>query len=127
MRSSCRIAAVLLFALASSAMSADWRQFRGPTGQGTSGEKELPVKWSADDHITWKVKLPGAGASSPIVLGGRIYITCYSGYRLDTKEPGNQEDLRRHLLCLNRKDGRAVWSKGLTPVLPGHRHSGGGP
>src|SRR5262245_969526 len=126
MRSSCRIAALLLFALASSAMGADWPQFRGPTGQGTSDEKGLPVHWSADHNIAWKVKLPGAGASSPIVLGGRIYITCYSGYGMDTKEPGNQEDLRRHLLCLNRKDGRAIWSKDFTPVLPEHRYSGEG-
>src|SRR5262245_41732287 len=126
MRSCCRIAAVLLCIFASSAMSADWRQFRGPTGQGTSGEKGLPVKWSADDNIAWKVKLPGAGASSPIVLGGRIYITCYSGYGMDTKEPGKQEDLRRHVLCLDRKDGNVIWSKDSTPVLPEHRYSGEG-
>src|SRR5262245_66423209 len=99
---------LLLFAPCAAAR-ADWRQFRGPTGQGVSKEKGLPVQWSADSNIAWKVKLPGAGASSPIILGKRIFITCYSGYGMDTKKPGEQKDLRRHLLCLDQI-GRASCS-----------------
>ncbi len=108
------------------ALGADWRQFRGPTGQGTSDETGLPVRWSAQDNIAWKVKLPGAGASCPIVLGKRIYITCYSGYGMDAKEPGKQEDLRRHLLCIDRKDGKTLWAKTFEPVLPEHNYKGEG-
>src|SRR5436309_13325865 len=116
---------LLLFA-SCTAWSADWRQFRGPTGQGISDEKGLPLKWSAQDNIAWKVKLPGAGASSPILLGKRIYITCYSGYGMDTKNPGKQADLRRHVLCLDRADGKTVWVKEFEPVLPEHRYEGEG-
>src|SRR5262249_4583126 len=45
---------------------------------------------------------------------------------MDTKEPGKQEDLRRHLLCLERRDGKVSWSKEFEPVLPEHRYSGEG-
>ncbi|HYT90460.1 MAG TPA: PQQ-binding-like beta-propeller repeat protein [Gemmataceae bacterium] len=122
-----RAACVLLVLFASGTVfSADWRQFRGPTGQGTSDEKGLPLRWSSQENIAWKVKLPGAGASCPIILGKRVYITCYSGYGMDTKEPGKQEDLRRHLLCLDRGNGKMIWSKEFAPVLPEHRYTGEG-
>jgi outer membrane protein assembly factor BamB len=122
-----RTAYVLLF-LTAPAMtwSADWRQFRGPTGQGISDQRGLPVRWSSQDNIAWKVKLPGAGASCPIILGQRVYLTCYSGYGMDTKAPGKQEDLRRHLLCLDRADGKLIWSKEFEPILPEHRYAGEG-
>src|SRR6476660_6439705 len=95
-----RNAGVLLLAVAvCAAVGADWRQFRGPGGQGVSEEKGLPTEWSASKNIVWKVKLPGAGASSPVVLGRRVFVTCYSGYGLDAKDPGKMEGLRRHLLC----------------------------
>lgn len=116
----------LLFFVPCMALCADWRQFRGPTGQGVSEEKGLPVQWSAERNIAWKVKLPGAGASCPVILGKGIYITCYSGYGMDAKEPGKQEDLRRHLLCLDRADGTTIWSKEFEPVLPEHKYSGEG-
>src|SRR4051794_8445125 len=127
MRRYYQAAGVLLLVLAPcAAPAADWPQFRGPTGQGVSDEKQLPVRWSSDNNIAWKVKLPGAGASSPVIVGKRVYITCYSGYGLDAKDPGKQEDLRRHLLCLDRADGNVLWSKEFEPVLPEHKYAGEG-
>jgi outer membrane protein assembly factor BamB len=127
MPSSHRLCCVLLLLFAPcTAWGADWPQFRGPTGQGTSEDTRVPVRWSSQENIAWKVKLPGAGASCPVILGKRIFITCYSGYGLDTKEPGKPEDLRRHLLCLDRGDGKVLWSKDFDPVLPEHRYSGEG-
>lgn len=117
--------ALLLLAGMSTAMAADWRQFRGPDGQGVSKETGLPTEWSAAKNIVWKVKLPGAGASSPITLGKRIYITAYSGYGFDRKEPGKQENLRRHVVCLDRADGKTVWTKEFMPLLPEHDYSRG--
>lgn len=122
-RSAC---VLLVVALATTAFAADWTRFRGPTGQGISSEKNLPIKWSAEDNIAWKVKLPGAGASSTITLGKRIFITCYSGYGMENKNPGKQEDLKRHLLCLDRADGKVLWSKEFEPLLPEHRYAGEG-
>ena len=62
------------------AASPDWSCFRGPTGMGTSEAKGLPETWSQDQNLAWKTKLPGPGASSPVVFGDRIYITCYTGF-----------------------------------------------
>jgi outer membrane protein assembly factor BamB len=104
----------------------DWQQFRGPGGLGISDEKGLPTEWSAERNIVWKVKLPGAGASSPVTQGDRVFVTCYSGYGLDAKSPGKQEDLRRHLLCLDRKTGKPKWAKEFEPALPEHKYQGEG-
>lgn len=127
MQSLHRILCLCLLALAVGGTSgADWRQFRGPGGLGVSDEKGLPVEWSAEKNIVWKVKLPGAGASCPVTQGNRVYLTCYSGYGMDVKEPGKMEDLRRHLVCLDRATGKTLWAKEFEPLLPEHKYAGEG-
>src|SRR5262249_5302556 len=122
-----RFASFLVFVAAiGAANAADWQQFRGPAGQGISDEKGLPTEWSADKNIAWKVKLPGAGASCPVTHGKRVFVTCYSGYALEVKDPGKMEELRRHLLCLDRATGDVIWSKEFEPVLPEHKYEGEG-
>jgi outer membrane protein assembly factor BamB len=106
--------------------TADWRQFRGPGGLGTSTDKGLPTTWSSKKNIVWKTKLPGPGGSSPVTVGNRVFVTCYSGYALDPKDPGKMEDLRRHLLCLDRMNGNVLWTKEFEPVLPEHKYAGEG-
>ncbi len=54
---------------------ADWPQFRGPTGQGVSEERGLPLTWSENKNVRWKVAIPGRGWSSPVVQGDRIWLT----------------------------------------------------
>jgi outer membrane protein assembly factor BamB len=109
-------------------MGADWLQFRGPGGLGISDEKGLPIEWSADKNIAWKVKLPGAGASCPVTKGNRVFVTCYSGYGVtpDGKDAGKMDDLRRHLLCLDRATGETRWAKEFQPVFPEHKYAGEG-
>ncbi|OAI54831.1 hypothetical protein AYO44_03145 [Planctomycetaceae bacterium SCGC AG-212-F19] len=116
---------VLMTAIGISA-AADWRQFRGPNGLGVSEEKNLPVEWSGEKNIVWRVKLPGAGASSPVTQGNRVFVTCYSGYGMDPKEPGEMNDLRRHLVCLDRATGKTLWAKEFQPLLPEHKYAGEG-
>ncbi|HEV3440215.1 MAG TPA: PQQ-binding-like beta-propeller repeat protein [Gemmata sp.] len=115
-----------IFLLAFSAIAADWRQFRGPGGLGTSDEKDLLTEWSDQKNIVWSVKLPGAGTSCPITVGDRIFLTCYTGYAQEVKEPGKMEDLRRHLLCIDRKTGKTLWAKEYEPDLPEHKYQGEG-
>lgn len=117
---------LFLFVLAGAALGADWRQFRGEGGQGVSTEKGLPVEWSEMENIVWKAVLPGAGASCPVTAGKRVFVTCYSGYGLDVKNPGNMDDLRRHLLCLDRDTGKTLWAKEFMPSLPEHKYVGEG-
>lgn len=55
----------------------DWPQFRGPSGQGVSEARGLPLEWSESKNIAWKVPVPGSGWSSPVVGGGRVWLTTY--------------------------------------------------
>jgi outer membrane protein assembly factor BamB len=105
------------------AAASDWPGFRGPGGLGVSADKNLPVKWSSKDNLVWRVKLPGSGASSPIVWGDKVFVTCYSGYGI-TPKGGSVDQLRRHLLCLDRKDGTILWSKEIAATLPEQAYTG---
>jgi outer membrane protein assembly factor BamB len=100
------------------AMAADWPQFRGPGGLGIAPDHGLPVTWSDESNLVWKTELPGPGSSSPIVVGNRVFLTCYSGYGLPGKHPGNRADLKRHVLCLNRKSGKPVWQRDVAAAQP---------
>lgn len=84
---------------------------------GISESKGLPLHWSLTENIAWKAKLPGPGASSPIVFGERIYITSYSGFFVPG-EKGNKEDLTRHLVALKRVDGTVLWDQKVKAKLP---------
>jgi len=90
--------------------AADWPQFRGPGGRGQSSQTGLPTKWDAETKVVWKTELPGPGASCPVTLGDQIFLTCYSGYGVDESNPGDANQLQRHLLCLNAADGRILWN-----------------
>jgi outer membrane protein assembly factor BamB len=90
--------------------AADWLQFRGPGGGGVAPGTNLPATWSDNENIAWKTDLPGPGSSSPIVVGDKIFLTCYSGYGLDEDKPGDPKNLKRHLLCLG-KLGKILWTR----------------
>jgi outer membrane protein assembly factor BamB len=89
---------LLSMAMHMNSRAADWSCFRGPDGLGVSSEKKLPVRWSKEKTV-WKLDLPGKGASSPIVVGERVYVTTQT------------DDFGLHLLAINRKTGEVIWDK----------------
>jgi outer membrane protein assembly factor BamB len=97
--------------------AADWRQFRGPGGQGASNDRGLPLTWNDQQNVLWKTELPGCGASSPIALGDRLYVTCYSGYGSETESSGTMADLKLHVVCLS-DSGKIIWNQVVAPKLP---------
>jgi outer membrane protein assembly factor BamB len=101
---------------------ADWPGFRGPGGLGVAEDRGMPVRWGPAENLLWKKELPGPGSSSPIVSGGKVFVTCYSGY--GTGPGGDMDRLRRHLLCLEGKTGDLLWQKDVTPRLPETRYGG---
>ena len=102
----------------------EWPQFRGPSGSGIAAADARPATtWSDSQNVQWKVALPGPGSSSPIVVGERVFITCYSGYG-DGSSEGSLEKLRRHLLCLERQTGKVLWDKSVPAELPKDSYSG---
>ena len=73
------LCAALLASLAGPAFSQDWPAFRGPTGQGHSTERGLPLEWSETANIAWKTPIAGLGWSSPAVAAGRVWLTSSTG------------------------------------------------
>lgn len=61
--------------IAPAARAQDWPAFRGPTGQGHSSERGLPLEWSELTNVAWKVPVSGRGWSSPSVADGRVWLT----------------------------------------------------
>ena len=70
-------AAAGLFALACGlhAASADWPEFRGPTGDGQVSATGLPLRWSETNNVRWKTEIPLRGWSTPVVMGGQVWMT----------------------------------------------------
>ncbi len=121
----CSIVCLLVALSASYAVAEDWTQFRGPNGLGTSNESGLPTTWSSSKNVVWRTKLPGLGTSSPITLGERIYLTCYSGYAEEIGNPGDMSSLMRRVVALDRTSGKVLWAKEFKPQLPESAYSGG--
>lgn len=97
-----RILAVIVVLLLPAALfAADWPAWRGPDGIGVSTEENLPTKWSTTENVRWRVDLPEAGNSTPIVSGGRVFVTQAVGDR-------------RTLMCFDRADGRLLWTDGVS-------------
>ena len=70
------------------------------------------------DGLVWKTALPGAGASTPVTFGDRIYLTCYTGFFVPDEPGGSPDQLQRHLLALRLDDGQVVWDKAVPAKLP---------
>lgn len=99
---------------AGAARGEDWPRFRGPNGSGIA-DTAVPVEFGPDKHLAWQVALPGAGVSSPIVVGPNVFVTTYSGYGAGG---GTQLDLVRHLVCIDRATGTVRWTRAVEAVLP---------
>jgi outer membrane protein assembly factor BamB len=70
----------LLWALSGAHAWADWPEFRGAWGTGhvsAPGSKAagLPLQWSETENIKWKTEIPHRGWSTPVVLGGQVWLT----------------------------------------------------
>lgn len=113
---------VTLWFWATAVVAADWRQFRGADGLGIAPDKHLPTQWSASNNVLWKTELPGSGSSSVIVVGKKLFVTCYSGYG-ETKGEGAMKDLKLQLVCLDRT-GAIQWQRDVPAELPEEPYRG---
>lgn len=120
-----QVSAVLLVLLAMTSapiQAGDWPRFRGPNGDGVSTEGPIPAKWDLATNLKWKADLPGKGSSSPIVLGDRIFVTCYSGY--GEAAGGDAAQLARHLVCVDKPSGKILWTKTVKNSVEEDRYQG---
>ena len=86
---------LILFFL-SIAYADNWPQWRGPAMNGVSAEKNLPLSWTTEENIAWKLALPGLSGSTPIIWRDRIFLYVAEGSEL-------------YLWCVDRKHGTLVW------------------
>lgn len=123
------LSSLLLLNFEASAMG-DWPQWRGPSGQGISTEKNLPTTWTATKNIKWKTPIEGRGHSSPIVWGKKIFLTtALDGEVVPGRTPGVTHkmsdgsdfvhpdavgaDLKHtfKVICLDRETGKILWER----------------
>lgn len=117
--------ALSAFAFLVPAHSAEWTQFRGPGSSGKAVAEGIPATWDSSTNIVWKTELPGPGGSSPIVVGDRVFVTSYSGYAESIEDPGDVNNLMRHVVCLERASGKVLWTKDFKAKQPESDYVGG--
>ena len=105
---------VLLIALSAGLVyGGDWPSFRGPsgTGQAAAGQK-APINWGTDKNIRWKAAMPRPGNGSPIVVGGRVFVTSAQ----------DKDGRQRSLYCFDAAGGKKLWVKtvALDRTMPKH-------
>ncbi len=66
---------IVMLAVAVPCAEAQWPQFRGPDGLGTSASTQLPLTWAEGTNVAWKTAIHGRAWSSPIVLGNQVWVT----------------------------------------------------
>jgi outer membrane protein assembly factor BamB len=118
-----------VLACATPSLGQDWPEFRGPTGQGHSTEQNVPVEWSESKNIAWKTAIPGLGWSSPVVSGGRVWLTTATGERdVSLRALAFDADTGKELVnveVFRLKNAREINPKNSwaspTPILDGDR------
>jgi len=95
--SSLGIRLLWLLAILPGAAFAQWERFRGPNGTGVSESPGLPVEFGPAKNLIWRVELP-PGHSSPVIAGGRIYLTAVNHDQLYT-------------FCVEQSSGRILWKR----------------
>jgi outer membrane protein assembly factor BamB len=94
--------ALLPFAAGTVAPDAEWPQWRGPLRNGLSNETGLLKQWpEKGPAVAWSISNLGEGYGSQAIKGERIYVQGTSGAAGEAKST---------LFCLNRADGKTIWS-----------------
>jgi outer membrane protein assembly factor BamB len=79
----------------------NWPAWRGAGGSGICAEKKLPLRWSTNENVRWRVALPARGNSTPIIWNERVFIT-------------QAVETQRTVMCFDRRDGKLLWQAGPT-------------
>ncbi len=120
--------------------ASDWSQFRGPLGNGASRDARLPDEWSETTNLAWKIEIPGAGWSQPIIANGTVFLTAATSTpplrpksyaagvddphtTTGSKTPAPDIALDWKLWAMDESSGRIRWERTLAtgkPRYPAH-------
>ncbi|MBI4905894.1 MAG: PQQ-binding-like beta-propeller repeat protein [Acidobacteria bacterium] len=95
------------------AWAEDWPRFHGPNGAGVSASSATPVEFGAGKKMVWKTAVPFS-RSSPIVAGGRVYLTAYENNNLIT-------------MALDAGSGRVLWRNEISRPTAKQPHKSNDP
>jgi outer membrane protein assembly factor BamB len=112
LRFSCGIFALLISTSLPVAWAENWPCWRGPNGDGTSSETNLPTEWDANTNVFWKSPVPGIGHASPIIWGDRLFMATA---RSETRE--------RILLCYYCRSCDLLWQKTVLKAPLENKHA----
>src|SRR5579862_2106468 len=109
------LAAVVFAALVPTLAGADdWPQFLCSVDEAYTPEKNLPLTWGGEkgDNIAWKSPLVGEGHASPVIWGGRLFLSTvrWAGGKQDPKVLPEH-----HVLCYQTADGKLAWDTTIEP------------
>ena len=104
------LASLLLLSWLSAGLAQEWPRFRGPNGSGISPSKTIPTAWT-DKDFNWKLPLPAAGHSSPVLWGDKVFLTT-----------GDDQTKQVSVFCVSAVTGQVLWQKSF-PFTPHHKNN----
>lgn len=115
--------------------SGNWPKWRGPNETGANHSANPPTKWSEQQNIRWKIKLPGNGSSTPIVWQDKIFLLTAISVEKDAagerpepptgrgfRPPVPKNPYRFVVLCVDRTTGKTLWQKVAREEVPHEGH-----
>lgn len=90
----------------------NWPGWRGPDGDGTSSETNLPTEWDSITNVLWKSRVPGTGHSSPVIWDNKLFIT--------SALPESGEKI---LLCYDSQNGDLLWQRTVVKTSLEKKHA----
>lgn len=96
-------------------LAQNWPSWRGPNGDGTSIETNLPTQWDSVTNVLWKSPIPGKGYSSPIIWGDKLFTTT-----------ALNETNEKALLCYDSRNGKLLWQKTVIKTTFEKKHNDNG-
>ena len=107
----CFIVILLILNSMTVSRAQNWPCWRGPAGDGTSTETNLPTRWDSVTNVIWKIPVPGTGYSSPIIWNDRLFlVTAFA------------ETHEKILLCYDSKKGDLLWQKTVLKTAFEQKH-----
>ena len=94
---SARLLAALTCATLFARAADNWPQFRGPTGDGHSDAKKLPVSFGETERVKWKTEIHGKAWSSPVIWKNQIWLTT-----------ANLEGTELSVVCVDKETGKIL-------------------
>ena len=124
------LVSALSVTIACVAADGNWPQFRGPSGSGLGDGANPPVQWDVakGTNIAWTAEIPGLAISSPVVWGGRVFVTTAissdpnqkwrTGLYGDTDSAPDRSSHQWKVLALDKKTGKLLWEQVAAQGIP---------